>query len=132
MHTITAGVIFHRSKKFQICQTRDWILTGNWAGISDPGRDLFPGNIGNHSWEPKGHVPDLEVSLREPNRYIAFKYVGDYAHDLMWLDFQVGDIPYCNPNPISTITAYTDSTLTVSWDAVPNQDTYEITWGPLV
>ncbi len=62
--------------------------------------------------------------------YIAFKYVGDFAHDFYVDDIQVSDIPYCNPTPSIQVDAYTDSTLTVSWDAVTNQDVYEIVWGP--
>jgi len=62
--------------------------------------------------------------------YIAFKYVGDFAHDFYVDDFQISSIPYCNPTTDINIDDYTDTTLDVSWDPVPNEDTYEIVWGP--
>ncbi len=62
--------------------------------------------------------------------YIAFKYRGDFAHDFYVDDFQISDIPYCNPTPNISVDAYTDTTLDVSWDAVQGVDTYEIVWGP--
>ncbi|NPA45625.1 MAG: T9SS type A sorting domain-containing protein [Chlorobi bacterium] len=63
--------------------------------------------------------------------YIAFKYVGDFAHDFYVDDIQVSNIPYCNPTTDIDVVSYTDSTLVVSWDAVTDQDTYEIVWGPV-
>ncbi len=62
--------------------------------------------------------------------YIAFKYTGDFAHDFYVDDFQISDIPYCNPTPNIEVTNYTDTTLDVQWDAVTGVDQYEIVWGP--
>ncbi len=62
--------------------------------------------------------------------YIAFKYTGDFAHDFYVDDFQISDIPYCNPTTSIDVTAYTDTTLDVVWDAVSGVDQYEIVWGP--
>ena len=62
--------------------------------------------------------------------YIAFKYTGDFAHDFYVDDFQISDIPYCNPTTNIDVTNYTDTTLDVVWDAVSGVDDYEIVWGP--
>ncbi len=62
--------------------------------------------------------------------YIAFKYTGDFSHDFYVDDFQISDIPYCNPTQDITINAYTQTTIDVSWDPVQGVDEYEIVWGP--
>ncbi len=62
--------------------------------------------------------------------YIAFKYTGDFAHDFYVDDFEVRNIPYCNPTTNIDFVSSTDTTVDISWDAVQGVNEYEVIWGP--
>ncbi len=63
--------------------------------------------------------------------YIAFKYVGDNAHDFYVDDVNVGPMPYCEvPSNLDVSRNMNDYTaLDVSWTPVVGVDTYEVVWG---
>ncbi len=63
--------------------------------------------------------------------YVAFKYVGDNAHDFYIDDVNVAPMPYCEvPSNLDVSRNMNDYTaLDVSWTPVLGVDTYEVVWG---
>ncbi len=63
--------------------------------------------------------------------YVAFKYVGDNAHDFYIDDVNVGPMPYCNVPTNLEVAGNTNdhTTLDVTWTPVVGVNNYEIVWG---
>jgi len=62
--------------------------------------------------------------------YIAFKYVGDFAHDFYVDNVEVGEIPSCAVPIEPQIIQYTDTTITINWQLIEDAESYEVVWGP--
>ncbi len=72
-----------------------------------------------------------DLSAYSGQIYIAFKYVGDHAHDFYIDDLNVAPMPYCElPGDIEVDNRYLNS-LDISWGGVTGYDDYEVVWGAL-
>lgn len=109
-----------------------YVSTTSSDPVANPGdftllEELSPANYPNTwlQWNEAAY----DLSAYSGQVYIAFKYVGDHAHDFYIDDFSVGPMPYCDvPGNIDVDNRYTDS-LDISWDGVAGYDTYEVVWG---
>jgi len=111
-----------------------YVSTTSSDPVANPGdftllEELSPANYPNTwlQWSEAAY----DLSSYTGQIYIAFKYVGDHAHDFYIDDVGVAPMPYCEPSANVDVVAYTDNTLDVRWDAVLGMDNYEIVWGAL-
>jgi hypothetical protein len=120
-----------------------WSSAYNFTGvyISTSGNDpiLTPGDYTLLEEFSPANYPNTWLQWNEAafdlsaysgqNVYIAFKYVGDFAHDFYIDDLNVAPIPYCEI-PQNFIASNRDlTTIDVSWTPVTGVNEYEIVWG---
>jgi len=114
--------------------TAVYISTGSNDPVANPSdftelKEFSPANYPNNWLQWKEEQYDLSAYANQ-DIYIAFKYVGDHAHDFYLDEVNVAAMPYCgNPDTIEITNRGTDF-LDVSWSAVTDVDNYEISWGP--
>ena len=109
-----------------------YISTASNDPVANPGdftllEELSPANYPNTwlQWNEAAY----DLSAYSGQVYVAFKYVGDHAHDFFIDDVSVAPMPYCDlPGNIDVDNRYIDS-LDISWGAVVGYDNYEVVWG---
>ncbi len=110
-----------------------YISTASNDPVANPGdftllKELSPANYPDTwlQWNEE------QYDMRPYNNqtvYIAFKYIGDHAHDIFIDDIGIGPIPYCEtPDNLAVTDRSTDS-ITLSWDNALGVDDYDIAWG---
>ena len=110
-----------------------YISTTSNDPINNPGdftllEELSPSNYPDNWLQWKQSSYDLS-SYAGQTVYIAFKYIGDFAHDFFVDDLNIAPIPYCEvPEITNIIRDFT--TLDVSWSNINGAPQYEIAWGP--
>jgi len=109
-----------------------YISTGSNDPITNPGdftllEELSPTNYPNTwlQWNQANY--DLSPYVGQ-TIYLAFKYVGDFAHDFYIDNISIAPMPYCQ-FPEITNTIRDLNTIDVSWSAVTDALEYEIVWG---
>ena len=114
--------------------TAVYISTGSNDPVANPSdftelKEFSPANYPNNWLQWKEEQYDLSAYANQ-DIYVAFKYVGDHAHDFYLDEFNVAAMPFCdNPDTIEITNRGTDF-LDVSWSAVTGVENYEISWGP--
>jgi hypothetical protein len=101
--------------------------------ISNPGdftllKEFSPDNYPNTwlQWNEEA----MELSNYEnQNIYLAFKYVGDHAHDFFIDDITVSPMPYCEPPTDLTVVNRSMNSLGIEWTATLGVNDFEIVWG---
>ncbi len=114
--------------------TAAYISTGSNDPVANPGdftllEEYSPANFPD-TWLQWN---DMRYGLNQYNGqtvYLAFKYVGDHAHDFFIDNVKIGPMPYCEaPSNLEMVNRSTDS-IDLLWDAAPGVTDYEIVWGP--
>jgi len=113
--------------------TAVYISTASNDPVANPGdftmlKELSPANYPNTWLQWNEEAFDLSAYANQ-NVYIAFKYIGDFAHDIFIDEVGVGPMPYCElPDNLEVVNRGMDF-LDIQWDGVLGVDDYEVIWG---
>jgi len=113
--------------------TAVYISTGSNDPISNPGdftmlEELSPTNYPNTWLQWNKAMYDLS-SYANQNIYIAFKYIGDHAHDFFVDEINVAPMPYCELPDNLTVVGRGMDYLDIQWNAATGVTDYELVWG---
>ncbi len=112
--------------------TAAYISTGSNDPVANPGdftllEEYSPANFPD-TWLQWN---DMRYGLNQYNGqtvYLAFKYVGDHAHDFFIDNVKIGPMPYCEAPTNLSVTDRTMDSINVLWEASTATE-YEVVWG---
>ncbi len=110
-----------------------YISTASNDPVANPGdftqlNEYSPANYPNTWLQWNKEMVDLS-SYANQDIYIAFKYVGDHAHDFFIDEVNVAPMPYCElPDNLALSDRGMDY-LDIQWTGVQGIDDYEVVWG---
>ena len=113
--------------------TAAYISTGSNDPVANPGdftmlEEYSPTNFPNTWLQWNNAKIDLS-SYANQNIYIAFKYIGDHAHDFFIDEINVAPMPYCELPDNLTVVGRGVDYLEIQWDPVVGVTDYEVVWG---
>ena len=110
-----------------------YISTASNDPVTNPGdftmlSEFSPANYPNTWLQWNKEAYNLS-SYANQDIYIAFKYVGDHAHDFFVDEINVGPMPYCELPDNLTLTGRGMDYIDIQWSGVQGVDDYEVVWG---